>query len=187
MLFRSRWLKDPNTKLIETIKTEIIQQLRVSFTEKDNSQIPKDIVKFLEAAKSNNCKIVGISWLPSFETKEIFERSLLNRYFNRWISYDEVPRFHPFPDVIHKISQNEAINDPSLIANVGISKISLLSAYHAQCNWNILLATNNESDWSAYPYTHFVDITTNLINVFQPSPISSKRKFKSLFKKGNSQ
>jgi hypothetical protein len=89
--------------------------------------------------------------------------------------YNEVIKFHPFPDIIQKISQKEDIYDPNQIAHIGNSKISLLSAYHAQCNWNILLATNEESDWSAYPHTHFIDKTSNLKSIFQSTQKSQNR------------
>jgi beta-phosphoglucomutase-like phosphatase (HAD superfamily) len=179
-----RWLKEPQQKVIEKIATEIIEQFRVSFTEKGNSQISKDLIDFLHAARNENCRISGVSWLPSYVTNEIFQRSELTHYLHGWISYNEVPRFHPFPDIIQKISQKEDIYDPNQIAHIGNSKISLLSAYHAQCNWNILLATNEETDWSAYPHTHFIDKTSNLKSIFQSTPKKSKPKLTYLFKKG---
>jgi beta-phosphoglucomutase-like phosphatase (HAD superfamily) len=166
------------------IAKDIIEQLRVSFSEKSNLHIHPELVKFLKIAKNENCKIVGVSWLPAIITDEIFTKSDLPQYFDSWVSYDQTPRFQPFPDIIQQISQKENVKNTEHIAKIGISKIALLAGYHAQCKWNILINhVEEESDWTAYPFSHSVKDIASLAKVFQPP---TKQKKKSIFKKDKS-
>ena len=141
-------------------------------------------MKFLKNAKNENCKIVGVSWLPTAITDEIFSKSNLPQYFDSWVSYDQTPRFQPFPDIIQQISQKENVKNTENIAIIGISKIALLAGYHAQCKWNILVNQSEEdSEWTAYPFSHSIKEINGLVQVFQPSTKQKNKKLKSIFNK----
>lgn len=186
-IITQRWLRDPEPSIVVKIAKDIIEQLRVSFSEKSNLHIHPELMKFLKNAKNENCKIVGVSWLPASITDEIFNKSDLPQYFDSWVSYDQTPRFQPFPDIIQQISQKESITNTESIAKIGISKIALLAGYHAQCKWNILIHNVEEdSEWTAYPFSHLVRDIPSLIQVFQPSTTVKKKKWKSIIKKENS-
>jgi len=145
------------------------------------------LTKFLKIAKNENCKIVGVSWLPAIITDEIFTKSDLPQYFDSWVSYDQTPRFQPFPDIIQQISQKENVKNTEHVAKIGISKIALLAGYHAQCKWNILINhVEEESDWTAYPFSHSVKDIASLAKVFQPPTKQKKKNLKSIFKKDKS-
>jgi len=179
-----RWLRDPEPAIVEKIAEDIIEQLRVSFAEKINLHIQPELLKFLKLAKEENCKIVGISWLPAKITDEIFANSDLPKHFHSWVSYDQTPRFQPFPDIIQQISQKENIANTESIAQIGISKIALLTGYHAQCKWNILIHQSEEdSEWTAYPFSHSIKEINGLIQVFQPPTKQKNKKLESIFKK----
>jgi len=186
-IITQRWLRDPDPEIVIKIAKDIIEQLRVSFSEKSNLQIHPELIKFLKHAKNENCKIVGVSWLPANITDEIFSKSDLPQYFDSWVSYDQTPRFQPFPDIIQQISQKENIKNTENIAKIGISKIALLAGYHAQCKWNILINHDEEeSDWTAYPFSHLVKDIASLAKVFQPSTKEKKKKLTSIFNKDKS-
>ena len=183
-IITQRWLRDPEPEIAVKIAKDIIEQLRVSFSEKSNLHIHPELIKFLKNAKNENCKIIGVSWLPAAITDEIFSKSDLPQYFDSWVSYDQTPRFQPFPDIIQQISQKENVKNTENIAKIGISKIALLAGYHAQCKWNILVNQSEEdSEWTAYPFSHSVKDIASLSKVFQPS---TKQKKKSIFKKDKS-
>ena len=183
-IITQRWLRDPEPSIVVKIANDIIEQLRVSFSEKSNLQIDPELMKFLKHAKNENCKIVGVSWLPAAITDEIFSKSNLPQYFDSWVSYDQTPRFQPFPDIIQQISQKENVKNTENIAIIGISKIALLAGYHAQCKWNILVNHSEEdSEWTAYPFSHSIKEINGLVQVFQPSTKQKNKKLKSIFNK----
>ena len=183
-IITQRWLRDPEPSIVVKIANDIIEQLRVSFSEKSNLQIDPELMKFLKNAKNENCKIVGVSWLPAAITDEIFSKSNLPQYFDSWVSYDQTPRFQPFPDIIQQISQKENVKNTENIAIIGISKIALLAGYHAQCKWNILVNQSEEdSEWTAYPFSHSIKEINGLVQVFQPSTKQKNKKLKSIFNK----
>jgi len=186
-IITQRWLRDPEPEIVAKITKDIIEQLRVSFSEKCNLHIHPELTKFLKIAKNENCKIVGVSWLPAIITDEIFTKSDLHQYFDSWVSYDKTPRFQPFPDIIQQISQKENVKNTEHVAKIGISKIALLAGYHAQCKWNILINhVEEESDWTAYPFSHSVKDIASLAKVFQPPTKQKKKNLKSIFKKDKS-
>ena len=186
-IITQRWLRDPEPEIVAKITKNIIEQLRVSFSEKCNLHIHPELTKFLKIAKNENCKIVGVSWLPAIITDEIFTKSDLPQYFDSWVSYDQTPRFQPFPDIIQQISQKENVKNTEHVAKIGISKIALLAGYHAQCKWNILINhVEEESDWTAYPFSHSVKDITSLAKVFQQPTKQKKKNLKSIFKKDKS-
>lgn len=183
-IITQRWLRDPEPSIVAKIANDIIEQLRVSFSEKSNLQIDPELMKFLKHAKNENCKIVGVSWLPAAITDEIFSKSNLPQYFDSWVSYDQTPRFQPFPDIIQQISQKENVKNTENIAIIGISKIALLAGYHAQCKWNILVNQSEEdSEWTAYPFSHSIKEINVLVQVFQPSTKQKNKNMKSIFNK----
>ena len=183
-IISQRWLREPEPAIVEKIANDIIEQLRVSFAEKINLHIQPELLKFLKKAKEENCKIVGISWLPANITDEIFAKSDLPEHFHSWVSYDQTPRFQPFPDIIQQIAQKENITNTESIAQIGSSKIALLAGYHAQCKWNILVNHSEEdSEWTAYPFSHSIKEINGLIEVFQPSIKQKNKKLKSIFNK----
>lgn len=186
-IITQRWLRSPEPEIVEKIANDIIEQLRVSFSEKGNLHIHPELIKFLKIAKNENCKIVGVSWLPATITDGIFSKSDLPQYFDSWVSYDQTPRFQPFPDIIQQISRKENVKNTENIAKIGISKIALLAGYHAQCKWNVLINNvEEESDWTAYPFSHSVNDIASLAKIFQPSTKQKKKKLKSIFKKDKS-
>lgn len=180
-----RWLQDPKRDFIEKIAHDITTQIRVSFADKMYLSLHPDLHTFFNKAKEENCIIVGISWLPAKITDEIFANSDLHEYFHSWVSYDQTPRFQPFPDIIQQISLKENITNTESIAHIGNSKTALLAGYHAQCKWNILVHQHDEnSEWSAYPFSHSIIGINGLIQVFQPSSTKQqKKKLKSLLNK----
>lgn len=183
-IITQRWLRNPEPKIVEKIANDIIEQLRVSFSEKGNLHIHPDLIKFLKIAKHENCTIVGVSWLPAAITDGIFSKSDLPQYFDSWVSYDQTPRFQPFPDIIQQISRKENVKNTDNIAKIGISKIALLAGYHAQCKWNILVNQSEEdSEWTAYPFSHSIKEINGLVQVFQPSTKQKNKKLKSIFNK----
>jgi len=100
------------------------------------------------------------------------------------VSYDQTSRFQPFPDIIQQISQKENVKNTENIAIIGISKIALLAGYHAQCKWNILVNQSEEdSEWTAYPFSHSIKEINGLVQVFQPSTKQKNKKLKSIFNK----
>ncbi len=186
-IITQRWLRDPEPEIVAKITKDIIEQLRVSFSEKCNLHIHPELTKFLKIAKNENCKIVGVSWLPAIITDEIFTKSDLPQYFDSWVSYDQTPRFQPFPDIIQQIYQKENVKNTEHVAKIGISKIALLAGYHAQCKWTILINhVEEESDWTAYPFSHSVKDIASLAKVFQPPTKQKKKNLKSIFKKDKS-
>ena len=186
-IITQRWLRDPEPEIVAKITKDIIEQLRVSFSEKCNLHIHPELTKFLKIAKNENCKIVGVSWLPAIITVEIFTKGDLHQYFDSWVSYDQTPMFQPFPDIIQQISQKENVKNTEHVAKIGISKIALLAGYHAQCKWNILINhVEEESDWTAYPFSHSVKDIASLAKVFQPPTKQKKKNLKSIFKKDKS-
>jgi beta-phosphoglucomutase-like phosphatase (HAD superfamily) len=183
-IITQRWLRNPEPKIVEKIANDIIEQLRVSFSEKGNLHIHPDLIKFLKIATHENCTIVGVSWLPAAITDGIFSKSDLPQYFDSWVSYDQTPRFQPFPDIIQQISRKENVKNTDNIAKIGISKIALLAGYHAHCKWNILVNQSEEdSEWTAYPFSHSIKEINGLVQVFQPSTKQKNKKLKSIFNK----
>ncbi len=47
-IITQRWLRDPDPEIVIKIAKDIIEQLRVSFSEKSNLQIHPELIKFLK-------------------------------------------------------------------------------------------------------------------------------------------
>ena len=142
---------------ISRLSNNISEQFTVLFGSKPKTPYSKEVHVFLDSIRSKGLKIGVTSWLNK-ETTEIAltAANLLDRIDGH--THGNSGYHHgTSPDIIFTLMRQIGIDNSDHVANVGKTKYDVLRGYHAQCKWNILIASDKDNTrWNAYPHTAIV-------------------------------
>lgn len=142
---------------LTTINANITHQFNAFLGSTSNSPRLKETAHLLQVLNTKGIKIGITSWLP-METTEIALKSanLLDR-IDAFSYSDSLQLQGTLPDVIFSLMRKAGVNNANRVANLGSTKFDVLRGYHAQCQWNILMAADKDNTrWNAYPSTAVV-------------------------------
>lgn len=146
-----------NEATLAEISANIRHQFNAYLGSPINSPQLKEAEHLLQVLNSKGIKIGVTSWL-SQETTEIALKSanLFDR-IDAFTHSDSKQAQGTLPDVIFSLMRKAGVTKADRVANLGSTKFDILRGYHAQCQWNILMAADKSNvRWNAYPSTAVV-------------------------------
>lgn len=101
-------------------------------------------------------------------TQTIIQRVDWSRQIDASVCSDEVPRGRPHPDMIRRLMDELAIDDPRSVAKVGDTPVDLEEGTRAGCGWviGVTRGTHSAEQLARFPHTDLIETVADLPGLF---------------------
>lgn len=141
-----------NEAKLSEISTNICHQFNAYLGSPINSPRLKEAEHLLQVLQAKGIKIGITSWLDKDTTEIALKTIKLSDRIDAITYGDAIQQQGTRPDVIFSLMRKTGILNSDRVANLGSTKFDILRGYHAQCQWNILMAADKSNvRWNAYP------------------------------------